>query len=152
MSAAHTPEQIDRALAAFTAVGRELGIIRWPGRAPGCTCEPAPGRIRERNDRRAMHDSGRPLPSPPQTDSGRPGGARTARGAGGSPDRTELAKAEIVAHVQKGDLGVPPDAQPAREVLQRADVAEAPRFRFHGHGDLFLSLRLQGGLHSWQSG
>jgi glycine C-acetyltransferase len=28
MSAAHTAEQIDRALAAFTAVGRELGIIR----------------------------------------------------------------------------------------------------------------------------
>ena len=27
MSAAHTPEQIDRALAAFTEVGRELGVI-----------------------------------------------------------------------------------------------------------------------------
>jgi glycine C-acetyltransferase len=27
MSAAHTPEQIDRALAAFTAVGKELGVI-----------------------------------------------------------------------------------------------------------------------------
>jgi glycine C-acetyltransferase len=28
MSAAHTPEQVDRALAAFTAVGRELGLVR----------------------------------------------------------------------------------------------------------------------------
>jgi glycine C-acetyltransferase len=28
MSAAHTPEQVDRALAAFTEVGRELGVIR----------------------------------------------------------------------------------------------------------------------------
>jgi glycine C-acetyltransferase len=28
MSAAHTAEQIDRAVAAFTAVGRELGLIR----------------------------------------------------------------------------------------------------------------------------
>ena len=28
MSAAHTPEQIDRALAAFTEVGRELGLVR----------------------------------------------------------------------------------------------------------------------------
>jgi glycine C-acetyltransferase len=28
MSAAHTAEQIDRAVAAFTAVGRELGVIR----------------------------------------------------------------------------------------------------------------------------
>jgi glycine C-acetyltransferase len=27
MSAAHTPEQIDRALAAFADVGRELGLI-----------------------------------------------------------------------------------------------------------------------------
>jgi glycine C-acetyltransferase len=31
MSAAHTPEQIDRAVAAFTAVGKELGVI---GQAP----------------------------------------------------------------------------------------------------------------------
>ena len=31
MSAAHTSEQIDRAVAAFTRVGRELGII--PGQA-----------------------------------------------------------------------------------------------------------------------
>jgi glycine C-acetyltransferase len=28
MSAAHTPQHIDRAVAAFTAVGRELGVIR----------------------------------------------------------------------------------------------------------------------------
>jgi glycine C-acetyltransferase len=28
MSAAHTTEQIDRAVAAFTSVGRELGVIR----------------------------------------------------------------------------------------------------------------------------
>ena len=27
MSAAHTPEQIDRVVAAFTKVGRELGVI-----------------------------------------------------------------------------------------------------------------------------
>jgi glycine C-acetyltransferase len=27
MSAVHTPEQIDRAVAAFTLVGRELGVI-----------------------------------------------------------------------------------------------------------------------------
>jgi len=27
MSAAHTPEHIDRAIAAFTKVGRELGVI-----------------------------------------------------------------------------------------------------------------------------
>ena len=27
MSAAHTPEQIDSAIAAFTEVGRELGVI-----------------------------------------------------------------------------------------------------------------------------
>ena len=27
MSAAHTPEQIDRAIAAFTKVGKELGVI-----------------------------------------------------------------------------------------------------------------------------
>jgi glycine C-acetyltransferase len=27
MSAAHTPEQIDRAVAAFTAVGKELGVL-----------------------------------------------------------------------------------------------------------------------------
>jgi glycine C-acetyltransferase len=27
MSAAHTPEQVDQALAAFTQVGRELGLI-----------------------------------------------------------------------------------------------------------------------------
>ena len=26
-SAAHTPEQLDRAIAAFTAVGKELGVI-----------------------------------------------------------------------------------------------------------------------------
>jgi glycine C-acetyltransferase len=31
MSAAHTPEQIDRAIAAFTAVGKELGVL---GRNP----------------------------------------------------------------------------------------------------------------------
>jgi glycine C-acetyltransferase len=28
MSAAHTPEQIDRAVEAFTKVGRKLGVIR----------------------------------------------------------------------------------------------------------------------------
>jgi len=28
MSAKHTPEQIDKAIAAFTAVGRELGLIK----------------------------------------------------------------------------------------------------------------------------
>jgi glycine C-acetyltransferase len=28
MSAAHTPEQIDRAVAAFTEVGRELGLVK----------------------------------------------------------------------------------------------------------------------------
>ena len=28
MSAAHTPEQIDRAIAAFTEVGRELGVVK----------------------------------------------------------------------------------------------------------------------------
>jgi glycine C-acetyltransferase len=28
LSAAHTPEQIDQAIAAFTQVGRELGLIR----------------------------------------------------------------------------------------------------------------------------
>jgi hypothetical protein len=27
MSAAHTPEQIDRAVAAFAAAGRELGVL-----------------------------------------------------------------------------------------------------------------------------
>jgi len=27
MSAAHTPEQIDRAIAAFTEVGKELGVL-----------------------------------------------------------------------------------------------------------------------------
>jgi hypothetical protein len=27
MSAAHTPEQVDRAVAAFTEVGRALGVI-----------------------------------------------------------------------------------------------------------------------------
>jgi glycine C-acetyltransferase len=27
MSAAHTPEQIDRAIAAFTKVGRDLGVV-----------------------------------------------------------------------------------------------------------------------------